>query len=161
MFILFQMTTKVTEPMWDYELPPPFRHLNGGNVGTCCADVGQNFGCFGLAAQPTRLQYLKPWDWYSGFDIVVWVLGSLCYCCCVLICSALVVGEVPGRGRSRPKHQFYVLSLGSWVFSKRFQDRISIRLWLVCNVFDLWLGTTSMIGAVRFKLLNRSRKKIS
>ena len=112
--------TKVTEPKWDYELPPPFRHLNGGNVGTCCADVGQNFGCFGLAAQPTRLQYLKPWDWYSGFDIVVWVLGSLCYCCCVLICSALVVGEVPGRGRSRPKHQFYVLSLGSWVFSKRF-----------------------------------------
>ena len=37
-------------------LPPPFRHLSGGNGGTCCADVGQNFGVLAWWTQPPKPQ---------------------------------------------------------------------------------------------------------
>ena len=40
-------------------LPPPFRHLSGGNGGTCCADVGQNFGVLAWWTQPPKPQCWK------------------------------------------------------------------------------------------------------
>ena len=142
--------TKVTEPKWDYELPPPFRHLNGGNVGTCCADVGQNFGVLAWWTQPPKPQCWKQVPnyvsdilvltlWFGWLGPSVIVFGFLFW-----LCPGCGWGD--GKGEVQAKTPLLRIIFSIFGLSKQFSDRILIRLWIGCYLLDLWLGTSSLIG---------------
>ena len=117
-------------------LPPPFRHPSGGNGGTCCADVGQNFGVLAW----WNIRHMEHFSWVTamlktGSGSCVWYSSFTSYCVffvCFFVLPWLRLGWRWGGGSGQNTTFTYNI-FHIWAEQTVF---ILIRFWIGCCL--LW-----------------------